>query len=63
MTGHHLLIRNLYIVTVSNKFNTSHDTSKIYIPIDEHENFVTARKEPAVECTQTKQRARGRVPR
>ena len=54
-------IRNHYMVTVRNKFDTLQETSEKHTPNDEYENFVTTHMEAAAECIPAKPRAKCRV--
>ena len=49
------------MITLRNKSDTLQKISKTLTPNDKWENFVNAHMEAAVECIQTKQRAKWRV--
>ena len=51
-------MRNQFIETVRNKFDTLQETSETLTPTDEYENFVTAHREVAAKCIPTKTRAK-----
>ena len=54
-------MKNHYLVTVRNKFDTLQETSERHTPNDEYENFATTHIEAAAEWIQTKPSAKCRV--
>ena len=54
-------IRDKYVLTLRNKFNTLQEKTETHTPNDEYENLVNAHLEVSAEYLRTKQRAKPRV--